>query len=200
MRLIAPILLIAVLLASCASPNPQQQAEIDAISAEQVDVSNQYNAALDYLMEISPRVGVLLERSVNGTITAEEAIELQSLIATGPADIERNYNAIVKGVGDWWDLEEKKNAVLKEAGGGWLDNIGYAGVGVATWLLGLGTPTSGPLAPALTFLQPVLEKIGLRRPEVRAVARAKFTKPSATMAGFDPSVVPPSPTAGSPPQ
>ncbi|MCP4794069.1 MAG: hypothetical protein GY882_12180 [Actinomycetia bacterium] len=164
--LIGGVLLLA---ASCSTFTEEQQQQYEGYEHRQTELGYQSEAAATALAETFPRAAFLLDKARNGVLTQAEVLELTDLFNNGPQRLKDGITLVQGNLAEWWSIEQKKVDLRETAGGGWWEEALAMGLPL---LVGLGVPTSGPLAPLLPWLAPFLEKTPLRNREKRATARA----------------------------
>lgn len=176
MRNLLITLTLLVPTVSCSDLTVAEQAQMDQWTADQTVLATNFNTVVDGIGDYSERAAELFERAMTDELTEAEALELAGILATGPEDIQGAVNEATALLGSWWDIESKKVDLRTEAGGGWWEEILY--VGLPALLLGQGMPTSGPAAPFMEWLQPLLEKTGWRNRRRRAEVHKNDDKAS----------------------
>jgi len=167
-NLLLPFTLLLAL--SCSQMSPEQQEQMNDWTAQQTLLANNFNTVVEGIGDYSERAADLFSRAMTEELTEAEALELAGILAVGPADLQGAVNEATALLGSWWEIEGQKITLREETGGGWWEEVLY--VGLPALLLGQGMPTSGPIAPFMEWLQPLLEKTGWRnrrrRKEVHA--------------------------------
>lgn len=172
------LLIPLLLLGACSTFTPEQQAKMDSLSAQQEQLAQNFTTFVDGLADYSQRAAELFQKALDEPLTPEEAVELNQLLLTGPEDIREAASEATALATSWWEIQEQKNAIRDDAGGGWWEEaLLWAG---SAFLIGQGVPTSGPVAPFLSWLQPLLEAAGLRNGRRREEKRKQYTQSEAS--------------------
>ncbi|KAA3609372.1 MAG: hypothetical protein DWQ01_08550 [Planctomycetota bacterium] len=136
----------------CAQLTPEQQKRYQNLESQQRDLETEAAALTQELTSKGERIVSLTKKLADPeSLTAGEAAELGGILVTLKADVDNartRYGEILK---EWREAEDLQGDLL-EAGGGasWMAALAS---GAGALLVGMGIPTSGPMAPLFTLFR-----------------------------------------------
>lgn len=165
------LLLCALPMTSCSSRDDVQEADWQEQELIKGDAVEELQTLMESVAEYSVSLAVLLEKSWKQAATEKELADMAYMIGTAPQELQDKIDSASASVNSWWSANERQGAIDEEAGANPVLKYGGIALGIITLL---GTPTSGPFAPALAWLTPLLRMTRMRNEVKRAESRNKF--------------------------
>lgn len=168
------LLLASVLLAltaSCSSRDDVQEEEWQEQEVIKTEAEAEIKTLMESVADYSVSLAVLLEKSWKQTATEKELADMAYMIGTAPQKLQDEIDYASAVVNEWWVANERQGEIDEAAGASPLLKYGGAALGIATLI---GLPTSGPFAPYLAWLTPLLRLSRMRNEVKRDESRAKF--------------------------
>ena len=167
--LILTLLLVPMI--SCSNRTDVQEEQWQEQELIKTDAETEMKTLMESVADYSVSLAVLLEKSWKQTATDRELTDMAYMIGTAPQELQDLIEYASFTVNSWWDANERQGEIDEEAGASPLMKYG----GIALAAIGLmGVPTSGPLAPVLAWLTPLLRMTRMRNEVKRDESREKF--------------------------